>query len=318
MPVATKTQADVETVGEIVDNLPAPATASLPATQAPVENTIFSIIERAARDPAVDIEKLERLMGMQERMLARQAEVEFDNAMSAAQREMQPIRNDSNNPSTRSKYASYAVLDSAIRPIYARHGFSLSFDTADGATPDHVRVVCKVAHIGGHRERPRIDMPADGKGAKGGDVMTKTHAMGSAVTYGKRYLLSMVFNLATTNDDDGNAAGGRARSSPTDWTDDARKDGLIKGDETRSQYTVDKLKAARAGGWVVVNKTAKGQRDQISDYLDMAETPDDIASILNHNEQVIANSGDRAQIETHADTLLRWMESQTKNGAAAQ
>ena len=50
-------------------------------------------------------------------------------------------------------------------------------------------------------------MPADGKGAKGGDVMTKTHAAGAAVTYGRRYLLGMIFNITTiTKDDDGNSA----------------------------------------------------------------------------------------------------------------
>jgi hypothetical protein len=42
----------------------------------------------------------------------------------------------------------------------------------------------------------RIDMPADGKGAKGGDVMTKTHAMGAAASYGQRYLLKLIFNIA--------------------------------------------------------------------------------------------------------------------------
>jgi hypothetical protein len=51
-------------------------------------------------------------------------------------------------------------------------------------------------------------MPADGKGARGGDVMTKTHATGSAASYGMRYLLKMIFNIAVAEaDDDGNAAG---------------------------------------------------------------------------------------------------------------
>jgi hypothetical protein len=37
--------------------------------------------------------------------------------------------------------------------------------------------------------------------------MTKTHATGSAVSYGMRYLLKMIFNIAVSDrDDDGNAA----------------------------------------------------------------------------------------------------------------
>ena len=68
-----------------------------------------------------------------------------------------------------------------------------------------------MGHEGGGERTYHIDMPADGKGAKGGDVMTKTHAMGSAVQYGMRYLLKMIFNIAIgDDDDDGNAAGGQA------------------------------------------------------------------------------------------------------------
>jgi hypothetical protein len=50
-------------------------------------------------------------------------------------------------------------------------------------------------------------MPSDGKGAKGNDVMTRTHAAGSAMSYGMRYLLKAIFNIAIGEDDDGNAAG---------------------------------------------------------------------------------------------------------------
>jgi hypothetical protein len=99
----------------------------------------------------------------------------------------------------------------AVRPIYAGHGFALSFNTAEAPGPEQARIVCDVSHVGGHTRRYHIDMPVDGKGARGGDVMTKTHAMGSGVSYGMRYLLRMIFNLAIDYDDDGNAAGGRAK-----------------------------------------------------------------------------------------------------------
>jgi hypothetical protein len=52
-----------------------------------------------------------------------------------------------------------------------------------------------------------LDSPADGKGAKGGDVMTKTQATVAAFSYGKRVHLKNIFNLAEI-DDDGNGAGG--------------------------------------------------------------------------------------------------------------
>jgi hypothetical protein len=168
---------------------------------------ILDIVSRAASDPNVDIDKLERLMDMHERIVNKQAETEFNKAMNAAQNEMRRVAPDSRNSQTHSDYASYAALDRVLRPIYVAHGFSLSFDTDDGAPEQHVRVVCNVSHCGGFSRVHHIDMPTDGKGAKGGDVMTKTHATGSGTQYGMRYLLKMIFNVAIgSDDDDGNAA----------------------------------------------------------------------------------------------------------------
>jgi hypothetical protein len=171
----------------------------------------LQMIERAARDPAIDIDKLDRLLLMRERENARVAEQAFNTALAEAQTEMQPVATDSDNPQTRSRYASYAALDRAVRPIYTMHGFALSFNTANAPGPEQARIVCDVSHVGGHTRRYHIDMPLDGKGARGGDVMSKTHAMGSGVSYGMRYL-RMIFNLAIDYDDDGDAAGGRAQT----------------------------------------------------------------------------------------------------------
>lgn len=180
-----------------------------PVSHLPVQSetaAVMSMIERAARDPAVDIDKLQQLMTMRERIEARTAEADFDKALTAAQAGMGRVRTDSNNPQTRSRYASYGALDAAMRPVYTANGFALSFNTENPA-PEIVRVICRVSHQNGHSRTYQIDMPADGKGAKGGDVMTKTHATGSAVSYGMRYLLKMIFNIAVSDkDDDGNAA----------------------------------------------------------------------------------------------------------------
>jgi hypothetical protein len=120
---------------------------------------------------------------------------------------MQTVAPDAKNTSTKSDYASYAALDRMARPIYTKHGFGLSFDSQESKLAEHVLVVCYVSHRDGFSRTYRADMPADGKGAKGGDVMTKTHATGSAFSYAQRYLLRLIFNLAVGDDDDGNKAG---------------------------------------------------------------------------------------------------------------
>ncbi len=210
------TRTKTKTAAQDATLLPAEGTAAVPAMQdaktvaLAQADPIFAIIERLAKDATFDVDKMERLINMHERAKAGNARAEFDRAMSLAQQEMMAIR--TNAKSDKGKYANYAALDKAIRPVYTKHGFSISFDTDPGAPELTVRLVATVAHSGGHRERRQLDVPADGKGAKGGDVMTKTHATASAITYGKRYLSSMIWNLAVDHDDDGNAAGDRGKA----------------------------------------------------------------------------------------------------------
>lgn len=198
--------------------------------------SLMGIISRAASDPTTDVTKLERLMNLYERVKSAGAEASFNSAMKSAQSEMSRISTDSNNPQTNSKYASYGKLDTVLRPIYTKHGFSVSFDTGDGAPADCVRVLAYVAHQDGHTRTYRADLPSDGKGAKGGDVMTKTHATGAAFTYGMRYLLKMIFNVAIgESDNDGN--GDQVN------IDDKQRDEILKL-ITDSDTEIDKFCAA--------------------------------------------------------------------------
>jgi hypothetical protein len=153
---------------------------------------------------AIDV--IERLSALRDKAMERDAEMQFNEAMNEAQAELGRIAPDLTNPQTHSKYASYAALDKKLRPIYTKHGFSLSFNSGDSPIPETVRVVCYVSHRAGHtRTYTGPPMPADGKGAKGGDVMTKTHATGAAMSYGARYLLKYIFNIAVGEEDvDGN------------------------------------------------------------------------------------------------------------------
>lgn len=232
-------------------NLPAPQIGNLPAPVQPA--TMLDIIDRASRDPSVDIDKLERLINMKERMEARQAQAAYDNAMAEAQKEMAPIRADMENKQTKSRYASYAQLDNAIRPIYSRHGFALSFDTGDAPNPTEVRVLCTVS-CHGHRESKKIDMPADGKGPQGAAVMTRTHATGAAASYGQRYLLKLIFNLAVGDvDDDGNGADGdiEANAPP-----DALRD---REGKLLSHYASDKAKTYTSRAIECINLSTNPQ-----------------------------------------------------------
>lgn len=195
-----------------------PRTAQLPAVAQRAQSvaaasdaeagTLIHVIAAAARDPAVDIDKMERLWAMHERLKNRAAEEAFNAAMNRAQSRMGRVSADAANPQTKSLYATYGKLDKAVRPIYSAEGFSISFNEGEGAPEGHARILAYVSHSAGHTRTYKLDMPNDGKGAKGGDVMTKTHATGAAHSYGRRYLLKDIFNIAIGEEDnDGNGDG---------------------------------------------------------------------------------------------------------------
>ena len=246
-----------------------------PPVPRPESGTLLQIISRAASDPSVDIEKMERLMQMHERIVAKQAETAFNAAMTDAQSEMGRISADAVNPQTRSNYASYAQLDRHLRPIYTKHGFALSFDEGESPKPEHVRVICHVSHCAGHSRTYHKDMPADGKGAKGGDVMTKTHAAASAMSYGMRYLVKGIFNVAVgEDDDDGNAAGGEPPRPDPEIVPSGKWSGK-KWSEVDADYitwaaTSDKCSPALSEG----AKREMAKRDQTQSQKKSGTEPD--------------------------------------------
>lgn len=166
---------------------------------------ILNVIAKAAADPKTDVDKLERLLAMQERVLQREAEQAFNAAMRSAQDAIQPILKNRKNSSTNSSYADLEAVSDAIDPVFRRHGFSSSFGTADCPLADHYRVTCRLSHTAGHHRDYQADVPADTAGIKGNQNKTATHGFGSALSYGRRYLKLLIADVPTT-DDDGRAA----------------------------------------------------------------------------------------------------------------
>lgn len=168
-------------------------------------DSLLNVIERAARDPNTDIEKMERLFALKERAEAREAEIAFSEAKALAQAEMPQIKRTGKNDTTRSTFAELDEIAEKIDPIAHKHGFSLSYGTAESHLEGHYRVTCRLRHRGGHYEDFAADVPSDTVGMKGNQNKTATHGFGSTMSYGRRYLKLLVWDIATT-DDDGNAA----------------------------------------------------------------------------------------------------------------
>jgi hypothetical protein len=171
--------------------------------------TLLQAITAAATNPQLNIENVERLFALHQKMVEREAEASFNDAMARAQAKVRPVANNAYNSQTQSRYAKLAAIADAIIPLYASEGLSVSFDTADSGTPGWYRTVAHVSHSAGHTREYHLDLPLDETGAKGTVNKTKVHAAGSTNSYARRYLLLMIFNISTHDDDDANRAATR-------------------------------------------------------------------------------------------------------------
>lgn len=168
-------------------------------------DALLLMIERVARDPSIDIERLERLLAMRDRLRNEERRAAYDDALAKVQAELQPIiKRGEIKIREGSKGQPYALLEdviTTIKPILGRHGFSIQFRIQQADT-DKISVTTIVAHAQGHREETTISLPADKTGSK-----NATQAIGSSVSYGRRYGIMSMFNLATQGEDNDAAHG---------------------------------------------------------------------------------------------------------------
>lgn len=162
---------------------------------------MMQAIIKAASDPAVDADKMERMLAMAERIQDRQALVAYSEAMARIQASMPRVTKsgsilDKFNQ-VRSTYAKYEDIDLAVRPLLAAEGFSVNYDTEFSA--GLLIVTIEVRHAGGHSEKRRTFMP---KNTSPGS--SDAQNMGGTISYGKRYAFCQFFNIITVDvDQDG-------------------------------------------------------------------------------------------------------------------
>jgi hypothetical protein len=184
-----------------------PSTALVRDSRGNVEEnaSVLAIIERASRDPSVDLDKMERLIAMRDRMMAERARAEFAVAMAAMQAELPTISErggiKDRSGNVQSTYALWEDINRAIIPVLQRHGFALTFRNTN--TPTSISVTGVLSHRGGHREETTITLPVDVSGNK-----NAVQGVASSVSYGKRYTTGLLLNITSCGeDDDGSAAG---------------------------------------------------------------------------------------------------------------
>jgi hypothetical protein len=179
-----------------------PTTLPAPPEPANAVMNILAVIERAAMNPEIDVLKMEKLLEMQERIMAKQAEMAFNQAMTALQAKLPSVNKsgmiefeDKNKNLRQTPFARYEDIDAVIRPLLIEAGFSITFNSEWGETG--ALIFGTLSHRDGHHKTASIRLPLDTSGSK-----NNLQAMGSTLSYGKRYLVGMLLNIVTKGEDD--------------------------------------------------------------------------------------------------------------------
>lgn len=196
----------MDTAGTAITPMPAPA---LPA--APEVNSLLPAIIHLAKDPAVDVAKLDALLKMQATMEERQAKRESDEAFARVSAKMPRVKKNGTIDLGKGReiaFAKWEDMDAVVRPIIAAEGFSLSFNTAP-KEGGGLLITAELMHRSGHSRTASIPLPMDQ-----GPGRNNLQAVGSTLSYGKRYCAEMVLNIVREGSDDDGVKGGTAVITP--------------------------------------------------------------------------------------------------------
>jgi hypothetical protein len=214
----TEKQKEFERKDIVISDGPVPALSdgekfdsrgNVPTVQ---DNTpdFLTVIERLTANPDVDVNKIQKILDMQEQILDRNEGRAFNASMTRAQNKIELVVAKSKNTQTGSNYAKLSNVLISAKPIYTSEGFSLMFYEGETSKENHKRTCVDIRHDGGCTKKRYIDLAIQTTGIAGKAMMTQIHGEGSTFSYGRRYLTCMIFNIPTGDDDDGNEAGKKA------------------------------------------------------------------------------------------------------------
>lgn len=181
------------------------ATRNETAVEQPHPSDLLQVIANAVSNPAIDVEKMERLLAMHERIVERNAKVAFESALSRLQASLPQIDQSGvilakDRITVKSRYAPLEDIDSIVRPLLAAEGFAVSYNTEE-LPSGKIRLTCKLSHKDGHSETRGLPLPIDKN-----EYRSAIQDHGSTISYGRRYLLKLHLNIIEKyEDNDGQA-----------------------------------------------------------------------------------------------------------------
>jgi len=134
-------------------------------------------------------------------------------ALATAQGELAAVPLNKENPYFKSHYADLGALWEAARPVLSAHGLSVTQTFEPTEKSGVVNVTTTLSHLSGQWRSGTLSMPTGEK--------STPQAVGSAITYARRYSLAAMLGMVGDTDDDAeNAEGRRGGSAPKASTPD--------------------------------------------------------------------------------------------------
>lgn len=169
-------------------------------------------------------------------------------ALSQAQQDITPALKDSCNPFFKSKYADLSSISNACRLPLSKAGLAVT-QTMGTTETGGILLITTLGHSSGQWIRSYLPIAMEGKATP--------QALGSAITYMRRYALAAIANIVT-DDDDGEAS--MVRTNPTKHFSIPPKPNVISRDQAVALEEV--LKACSAS-----------YQEQVASYLSRVKTP---------------------------------------------
>ena len=193
-----------------------PVEQLVPAPPSDSHSAVLALIERVALDPRADVEKLERMMAMYERLKAKEAELALQRGEGPDPEKLAGIKIVKNRSVLHEiekgrpqkgtyeafKYAPLEEIDKHLRPLLVEEDMDLSFSDEPREGGD-ILIRGRLKHLpGGHYEDSFMPAPPDTTGGK-----SNVQAVGSTNSFLRRYVACNIFNIVVAEDDDDGTGG---------------------------------------------------------------------------------------------------------------
>lgn len=160
----------------------------------------ISILQRAVESGA-NPDTLAKLLELHERFEANEARKQFEVSFAAFKTEAPKLEKskevgyETSKGRTSYKYTPLDHIANTLGPILAKHGLSYNWKQ-DCSAGGSIQVTCVLRHVQGHSIDNTLASQSDPSGSK-----NSIQAIGSAVTYLRRYTLLGILGMATSDED---------------------------------------------------------------------------------------------------------------------